>query len=447
MSGAVDASVDSFFGESPRESVLSEVEKSRKSSYDSDSTDDENSHASTCFSSAEEEEEEEKEKTSSIRAASEDDGNSTARSHSSSASSSYSEDVVEVETPKPHVEVINSVGDTQQSKKDNDDNSEEEIKSVTLESDKKEDQMTNDTANQAAGDSKPSRKGSESEGELTDVSPMATPRPSAAPEAPTTGVSVTALYEDENMQSEEVPDIKVSVQSRPKSAHPRSRGRNESNNSVNSSTSSTYDYSNLKNQSEIRKHRDRLLYSTSRSTKDLNHLLEAVLVLDQKVVDREQAKDPNPFPERAVGSSRGPRKTSFQTSERQREIQKENERLLRELTKQKRRPMSAHSTTSGRSSASNYSMRSGLSTASAIEFRKTVNCRTAPIARNYHTKINRTKEEKRINEENLALLRRLQNVRASPTIQMSRQQVARPPQRTRPKSMRPKIVNTWTDGW
>ena len=62
---------------------------------------------------------------------------------------------------------------------------------------------------------------------------------------------------------------------------------------------------------------------------DLNHLLEAVLILDQKGAQREAAKNPDPFPPRAVGSARGSRKSSFSTRERQREIQKENERLLR----------------------------------------------------------------------------------------------------------------------
>jgi len=81
---------------------------------------------------------------------------------------------------------------------------------------------------------------------------------------------------------------------------------------------------------------------------------------------------------------------------------------------------------------------SGFSTASAVEFRKSANCRGSPIARNYHSKINRSKEAKRIDEENLALLRRLQNVRASPMIALSRQQVTAPP-RARPKSMRPKV--------
>ena len=44
---------------------------------------------------------------------------------------------------------------------------------------------------------------------------------------------------------------------------------------------------------------------------------------------------------------------------------------------------------------------SGFSTASAVEFRKSANCRGSPIARNYHSKINRSKEAKRIDEENL----------------------------------------------
>jgi len=121
----------------------------------------------------------------------------------------------------------------------------------------------------------------------------------------------------------------VQKSARPKSAHPRNRGRKVSNSgSVNSSITS-FDLGDVKNKTEIKRHRDRLLYTTSKSSKDLNHLLEAVLILDQKGAEREMAKNPNPFPPRAVGSARGSRKSSFQASERQREIQKENERLLK----------------------------------------------------------------------------------------------------------------------
>jgi len=77
------------------------------------------------------------------------------------------------------------------------------------------------------------------------------------------------------------------------------------------------------------------------------------------------------------------------------------------------------------------------------------NCKYSPVARNYHSKVNRDREAKRIDQENLALLRRLQNVKPSVQIQVSRQAVSTPQnyRKTRPKNMRPKIVNTWTDGW
>jgi len=426
MSSAVEASVDSFFGESPEVERASRTSQSLSSSSSTASLSDTETESSN--------------------------GASTARSSSS-------QDSVEVAPQEP------------------DDNTKVD--------------MSEETKEPEPEPVPPVRASMESEGELTDVSPMVTPRPSDPVVGDSIDVKDSAdfkepvhayeilgeiLSEDnrENTDSKQETldvkqilndpalndelaqgDIQVSV-TRPKSAHPsRQRGRKASTtSSVNTSISSRdFELDSARNDSDIRKHRDRLLCSTSKNTKDLNHLLEAVLVLDQKMADRDQAKDPNPFPPRAVGgsrasSARGSRKSSF-TTERQREIQKENERLLRELTKQKsRRPMSAVSATSIRSTASSRSQMSGISAASAIEFRKSANCRQSPIARNYHSRINRTKEAKRIDEENLALLRRLQNVRASPAIQMSRQQVARPSSsRPRTKSARPKIVNTWTDGW
>jgi len=358
----VEASVDSFFGESP------EVERKSLSLSGSQTSlsDESDSEASTT-----------------TRSGSSSSGESTARSSSSSISANSKKDF----EPEPEVDL-----------KDND-----------------KAEMSEPEETKEPQPAVPVRGSMESEGDLTDISPMVTPRPSGATEQ---NQLVDSIDVNDDIQ-EGQGDIRVSV-NRPKSAHPsRSRGQRK----------------------------------PSTSSSDLNHLLEAVLVLDQKMADRDQAKDPNPFPPRAVGgsrasSARGSRKSSF-TADRQREIQKENERLLRELTKQKsRRPMSAVSATSIRSATSSRSQMSGISAASAIEFRKTANCRAAPIARNYHSRINRTKEAKRIDEENLALLRRLQNVRASPAIQMSRQAVMRPrPVSSRPRSARPKIVNTWTDGW
>jgi len=407
MSSAVEASVDSFFGESP------EVERASRTSQ------------SVSSRSSLSESESDSESLS---------GESTARSSSSSSTS--------------------SVGSVEVGTQPAEDNDKTEIQS---EETKEPEQAEPEPAPVVVP---PVRASMESEGELTDISPMVTPRPS--------GLAIDDSIDvnnDVNDNETGAGDIRVTV-TRPKSAHPsRSRGgtarKPSTSSSVNSlashRSSRDFELDSARNECDIRKHRDRLLYSTSKSTKDLNHLLEAVLVLDQKMADRDEAKDPNPFPPKAVGgsrasSARGSRKSSF-TADRQREIQKENERLLRELTKQKsRRPMSAVSATSVRSTHSSRSHMSGISAASAIEFRKTASCRQAPIARNYHSRINRTKEAKRIDEENLALLRRLQNVRASPAIQMSRHAVMRPSsvrqqQQQRPKSVRPKIVNTWTDGW
>jgi len=273
---------------------------------------------------------------------------------------------------------------------------------------------------------------SDNQSELTEISPMATPRPD---------------------QSVEIEEVKIRPSVRPKSAHPlKSRTRKastassvaSSKHSVNSSINEI----SHNHQTQIEKHRERLLYNTSKSSKDINQLLEAVLVLDQKGKKRERTQNANPFPPRVVGSAQG-RRPNYRDLERQKQIQRENDRLLKELTKQQRRPTSAVSVASGRSVRSNVSTRSAFSTASAMEMRRTVNCKYSPVAKNYHSKINREKEAKRIDQENLALLRRLQSVKPSVQIQVSRQAVSTQPlsRRPRPKSMRPKVVNTWTDGW
>lgn len=454
MSGAVEASIDSFFGdESPRpneentktESARSEQESVQSRSRSASESSDSSVSSTNSSSSA----------VSSVSAA------STARSSTYSSDNEetlnpvdkkidgdiLNEEHPEVDTHRTENTETYTVDDDHND--DNVDKSEEEFPQVEVANGPVEvlAQQNNET-NEDEQQSKPQHN-SDDEGDLTDISSIASPRSQPEMIKKEIKFSDTKFIPSKNdISKQEKTDIKVSVQSRPKSAHPRNRTRKPSNGSVNSSVNSSFDFGKINTTqiTEIKKHRDRLLYNTSKSSKDLNHLLEAVLILDQKGAQREAAKNPDPFPPRAVGSARGSRKSSFSTRERQREIQKENERLLRELTKQRKRPNSAVSVASVRSNMSRQSNMSGLSAASTVESRRTQNCRASPIARNYHSKINRTKEAKRIDEENLALLRRLQNVRASPSIQMSRQQVSAPP-RMRPKSMRPKIVNTWTDGW
>merc|ERR1712212_287483 len=110
----------------------------------------------------------------------------------------------------------------------------------------------------------------DSDGELTDVTPTASPRPDEVALNREVTIIESTEFKDEDveleqaakeaeieLEKEEMQDIRVSVQksARPKSAHPRNRGR-----------------------------------KVSDSGSDLNHLLEAVLILDQKGAEREMAK-------------------------------------------------------------------------------------------------------------------------------------------------------------
>ncbi|XP_077061125.1 cilia- and flagella-associated protein 97 [Siphateles boraxobius] len=91
----------------------------------------------------------------------------------------------------------------------------------------------------------------------------------------------------------------------------------------------------------------------------------------------------------SVGSSR--KNYSF-SNEEVREIDRENQRLLRELS---------HSTASSRS---------GSSTCSKTSSRRS----SAPAIRLYHSALNRQREQERIQKENLAFLKRLESVKPTP---------------------------------
>ncbi|XP_067297986.1 cilia- and flagella-associated protein 97 [Pseudorasbora parva] len=91
----------------------------------------------------------------------------------------------------------------------------------------------------------------------------------------------------------------------------------------------------------------------------------------------------------SVGSSR--KNYSFSNQE-VREIDRENQRLLRELS---------HSTTRSRS---------GSSTCSKSSSRRS----SAPAMRLYHTALNRQREQERIQKDNLAFLKRLESVKPTP---------------------------------
>ncbi|XP_053112473.1 cilia- and flagella-associated protein 97 [Hemicordylus capensis] len=114
---------------------------------------------------------------------------------------------------------------------------------------------------------------------------------------------------------------------------------------------------------------------------DLNHLLKAFLQLEKK----EQQKlvlDQSPP---------GTRKNYSFTNDEVRQIDRENQRLLKELTKYSVKP---------RSKSASLKKPSG------------------PSSKMYHSAINRQKEQQRIDRENLAFLKRLEAVK--PTVGMRR---------------------------
>ncbi|KAA0722442.1 Cilia- and flagella-associated protein 97 [Triplophysa tibetana] len=111
---------------------------------------------------------------------------------------------------------------------------------------------------------------------------------------------------------------------------------------------------------------------------------EPALSKIEKQLERGLVSSPS-----SVGSSR--KNYSF-TNEEVRQIDRENQRLLREL--------------SGSSACSS----SGSSTFSSASSRKN----NAPTTRLYHSAVNRQKEQERIQKENLAFLRRLESVKATP---------------------------------
>ncbi|XP_029790441.1 cilia- and flagella-associated protein 97 isoform X1 [Suricata suricatta] len=116
-------------------------------------------------------------------------------------------------------------------------------------------------------------------------------------------------------------------------------------------------------------------------TMDLNHLLKAFLQLDKKGPQRHHFDQP----------SVAPRKNYSFTREEVRQIDRENQRLLKELSRQ----------------AEKSGSRSAIPRRSIVHPPKL-----------YHSALNRQREQQRIERENLALLKRLESVK--PTVGMKR---------------------------
>ncbi|XP_075842829.1 cilia- and flagella-associated protein 97 isoform X4 [Microtus pennsylvanicus] len=116
-------------------------------------------------------------------------------------------------------------------------------------------------------------------------------------------------------------------------------------------------------------------------TMDLNHLLKAFLQLDKKGPQKHHFEQPSVMP----------RKNYSFTREEVRQIDRENQRLLKELSRQAEKPGSKN-TIPGRSIGHPPKL--------------------------YHSALNRQREQQRIERENLALLKRLEAVK--PTVGMKR---------------------------
>ncbi|XP_051025673.1 cilia- and flagella-associated protein 97 [Acomys russatus] len=116
-------------------------------------------------------------------------------------------------------------------------------------------------------------------------------------------------------------------------------------------------------------------------TMDLNHLLKAFLQLDKKGPQKHHFDQPSVIP----------RKNYSFTREELRQIDRENQRLLKELSRQAEKPGNK-STIPGRSISHPPKL--------------------------YHSALNRQREQQRIERENLALLKRLEAVK--PTVGMKR---------------------------
>ncbi|XP_014377175.1 cilia- and flagella-associated protein 97 [Alligator sinensis] len=114
---------------------------------------------------------------------------------------------------------------------------------------------------------------------------------------------------------------------------------------------------------------------------DLNQLLKAFLHLEKKEQQKMVIDPP----------SKGSRKNYSFTNEEVKQIDRENQRLLKELSRQSAKPRS-------KSAAMKKS--------------------TLPPPKLYHSALNRQKEQQRIERENLALLKRLEAVK--PTVGMKR---------------------------
>ncbi|XP_036911068.1 cilia- and flagella-associated protein 97 [Sturnira hondurensis] len=209
----------------------------------------------------------------------------------------------------------------------------------------------------------------ESEDTVTDVTPLSTPdiSPVQSFELGASNDQKVKIKRQENVSQEvygNVGDLKNNLKSAKKGKEKPGADPTPKSPELDSSSG--------------RRHKQRALNDTV----DLNHLLKAFLELDKK---GPQQRHFDQQPSVAAG-----RNYSF-TREEVRQIDRENQRLLRELSRQAEKPGSRNGTP-----------RRSISHPPKL----------------YHSAVNRQREQQRIERENLALLKRLEAVK--PTVGMKR---------------------------
>ncbi|XP_059857128.1 cilia- and flagella-associated protein 97 [Delphinus delphis] len=211
----------------------------------------------------------------------------------------------------------------------------------------------------------------ESEDTVTDVSPLSTPdiSPVQSFELAASNNQKMKVKRQENV-SQEVYENVEDFKNNSKSLKSDKKGKEKHEPSL-ASVSAVLD------SSLDHRYKEKVLHDTM----DLNHLLKAFLQLDKKGPQKHHFDQP----------SVAPRKNYSFTREEVRRIDRENQRLLKELSRQAEKPGSK----------------------STIPRRS-----TGPPPRLYHSALNRQREQQRIERENLALLKRLEAVK--PTVGMKR---------------------------
>lgn len=210
----------------------------------------------------------------------------------------------------------------------------------------------------------------ESEDTVTDVTPLSTPdiSPVQSFELSASNNEKVKVKRQENV-SQEVCGSVEDLKNNSKSLKSPKKGKEKLGSNVTSKSAvldSALDH----------RYKQKALHDTM----DLNHLLKAFLELDKKGPQKHHVDQP----------SAAPRRNYSFTREEVRQIDRENQRLLKELSRQAEKPGS----------------------------QSTIPRSLGHPPKLYHSALNRQREHQRIERENLALLKRLESVK--PTVGMKR---------------------------